>query len=212
MNLLARNQEISSLAVTSALPEEGKSTVAAWYAYVNAAAGRSTLLVECDFRRPVLAERFGTKAVPGLSDYLAGTVDPQDVIRTLGVPGRDVAATLVLIPIGANVDHSTEMIGSERFEEFLSEVTEAYDIVVFDSAPLLAVGDTLELVPQVDGVLFCVRLGHTTREHAQAAKQAMGLLPEKPTGLVITGVRRGSGDDYYGYSYAPTSRAKASAS
>jgi succinoglycan biosynthesis transport protein ExoP len=203
VDFLAGDEEISSLVVTSALPEEGKSTVAAWFAYVSAVAGRRTLLVECDLRRPVLATRFGVDRAPGLSDYLGGEAKPKDVLRSVNVHGREAVDVLPLIPAGENTFQPTEMIGSKKFKAFLDQTTRAYDIVIFDSAPLLPVGDTLELIPQVDAVLLCVRLGQTTRDQAQAAKQAMTHLPDKPTGLVVTGVRRGSDDDYYGYySYA----------
>jgi succinoglycan biosynthesis transport protein ExoP len=203
VDFLAGDEEITSLVVTSALPEEGKSTVAAWFAYVNAVAGRRTLLVECDLRRPVLASRFGVEKAPGLSDYLGGEAKPKDVLRSVNVHGREAVDVLPLIPAGENTFQPAEMIGSKKFEAFLEQTTSAYDIVIFDSAPLLPVGDTLELIPQVDAVLLCVRLGQTTKDQAQAAKQAMTHLPDKPTGLVVTGVRRGSDDDYYGYySYA----------
>jgi succinoglycan biosynthesis transport protein ExoP len=203
VDFLAGDDEISSLVVTSALPEEGKSTVAAWFAYVSAVAGRRTLLVECDLRRPVLATRFGVEKGPGLSDYLAGEAKPRDVLRSVNVHGREAVDVLPLIPAGENTFQPTEMIGSKKFEAFVEQTTSAYDIVIFDSAPLLPVGDTLELIPQVDAVLLCVRLGQTTKDQAQAAKRAMTHLPDKPTGLVATGVRRGSDDDYYGYySYA----------
>jgi capsular exopolysaccharide synthesis family protein len=210
VDFLAGDEEISSLVVTSALPEEGKSTVAAWFAYVSAVAGRRTLLVECDLRRPVLASRFGVEQAPGLSDYLGGEAKPRDVLRSVNVHGREAIDVLPLIPAGENTFQPTEMIGSKKFKAFVEQTTSAYDIVIFDSAPLLPVGDTLELIPQVDAVLLCVRLGQTTKDQAQAAKQAMTHLPDKPTGLVVTGVRRGSDDDYYGYySYAGSTPARA---
>jgi Mrp family chromosome partitioning ATPase len=111
---------------------------------------------------------------------------------------------LSLVPAGESIYQPAEMIASSRFAEFVEEVSGSYDLVVFDSAPLLSVSDTLELIPLVQRVLFCVRLGQTTREQARAAQQAIQHLPSRPTGLVITGVRPRSGDDYYGYySYAP---------
>ncbi len=211
VDFLPGDEEISSLVVTSALPEEGKSTVAAWYAYVSAVAGRRTLLVECDFRRPVLATRFGVEGTPGLSEYLGNGLKPKDILRTVEVKGREAIDVLPLIPAGENVFQPTEMIASQKFKDFVGEVSDAYDLVVFDSAPLLPVSDTLQLVPEVDGVLFCVRLDQTTRDQAQAAKQALEHLSDKPTGLVITGVQRGGEDDYYGYysSYRTSSRAAA---
>jgi capsular exopolysaccharide synthesis family protein len=187
------------VAVTSALAEEGKSTVAAWYAYANAIAGRRTLLVDCDFRRPVLADRFGLSRAPGLSEFMAGEAEPQKVLRLVPVHGRGANHMLAVIPAGGSTYQPSEMIASSKFRDFVEEVKSAYDLVVFDSAPLLPVSDALELIPQVDGVLFCVRLGQTTRDQARAGHQAILHLPRKPIGLVLTGVRPRSSDDYYQY-------------
>jgi capsular exopolysaccharide synthesis family protein len=186
------------VAVTSPLPKEGKSTVAAGFAYANALAGRRTILVESDLRRPVSAARLGFDPEPGLSDYLAADARPQEVLRTIDVEGRE-AEELAVIPAGKMVQHPTEMLASDDYPEFLGQLRRDYELVVVDCAPLLPVGDTLELLPHVDGVLLCVRLGQTTIEQATAAREVAGRLPDKPMGLVITGLSRGGDDDYYGY-------------
>jgi capsular exopolysaccharide synthesis family protein len=198
VDFLGGDEELKVVAVTSPLPEEGKSTVASWYAYASALVGKRTILVECDFRRPVNAARFGFDSEPGLSDYLAGDASPKEVLRTIEVHGRG-AEKLPVIPAGGTILQPTEMLASKRFEDFLDQLRKVYDLVVIDCAPLLPVGDTLEVLPQVDGVLLCVRLRQTTLDQASRAKQVMEHLPEKPTGLVITGLTRGSDDDYYGY-------------
>src|SRR4051794_23015373 len=195
---LAGDRILNSVAITSALPEEGKSTVAAWYAYVNALAGRRTILIECDLRRPVLAERFGLEHSPGLSELLGGQSNPTEVLRTISVDGP-TAEPLPVIPAGATPLQPSELIGSVRFEGFLEEVSKAYDLVVLDCPPLLPVGDTLSIVPRVEGVMLCVRIGQTTRDQAVAARTALSRLPERPIGLVITGLERGAEDDYAGY-------------
>jgi capsular exopolysaccharide synthesis family protein len=210
VEFLGRGESLNVVAVTSPLPEEGKSTVASWYAYASALVGRRTILVECDFRRPVTAKRLGFDAEPGLSDYLAGEAGPQEVLRTINVHGRE-AEKLPVIPAGGTVLQPTEMLASKNFREFLGQLKEAYELVVIDCAPLLPVGDTLEVLPQVDGVLLCVRLRQTTLDQASAAKEVMEHLAEKPKGLVVTGLTRGSNDDYYGYYSAETLGASAGA-
>lgn len=199
--------------VTSALPAEGKSTVAASLACASAAAGTRTVLVECDLRRPSLSGRFGLEGRPGLIDYLIGEAAPADVMRM--VPAEailsgagDAAATeakpLVVIPAGRPTTHPAELLGSERFREFLRQIGEAYEQVIVDSSPLLSVVDTLEILPNVEGVLLCVRARETTREQMRAAREAIQRVPERPTGIVITGLRPGDDSDfgYYSYSYA----------
>jgi capsular exopolysaccharide synthesis family protein len=199
VDFLVKGRELHSIVVTSALPEEGKTTVASWYAYASALAGRRTLLVECDFRRPMLAQRLGLDPAPGLSDFIMGEVEPKDVLRSISVEGPQAVGTLPLITAGEPALQPTEMLRSDRFDLFLDQVTRAYELVVIDSAPLLPVGDTLELLPRVDGLLLCVRLDQTTRDQAIAANQAMQHVADTPKGLVVTGLRAGSEYDYYGY-------------
>ena len=201
VTFLAPDREISTLVVTSAMAEEGKSTVASWYAYVSAAADRGTLLVDCDLRKPVIASRFGIDARPGLSDLLAGDVELDQAVRRVDVEGVEPVAPLSVIPAGGDILRPAEMIGSRQFERFVEGVKREFELVIFDSAPLLPVSDTLEMIPALDAALLCFRIDQTTRHEANAASEALRRLPDKPIGLVVTGVHRGSEDDYYGYAY-----------
>ena len=145
------------------MAEEGKSTVAACLAVANAEAGRRTLLVECDLRRPVLAKRFAINATPGLTDYLTGNAEPSEILQPVaGYSGRtnvngngngnarDASATnLVCITSGTNVPQPAKLLASDRFRTFLEEVSKVYDSVILDTAPLLPVADTLSIIPDV---------------------------------------------------------------
>jgi receptor protein-tyrosine kinase len=206
-----QDEALRSVLVTSALPEEGKTTVAAALAWVSATAGRRTLLLECDLRRGDLAQRLSANPAPGLTDYLAGQAEAGTIFQPIdiGTPrvtanGGNGATTalgaLTLVSAGS-LPGGGDVLGSERFRDFLAVTERSYDLVVIDSSPLLPVVDTLELVPRVDGIVLCVRLGRTTREQASGAQQALHRFPRKPTGLVVTGVKPGA-DEAYGYSYA----------
>jgi Mrp family chromosome partitioning ATPase len=214
-NLAFLNEQetpLRSVLVTSALPEEGKTTIAAALAWVAATSGRRTLLLECDLRRPDLAQRLGAQRGPGLTDYLAGTAEAGDVFQAIDIGAPRVAPTnggsegdgsfgaLTLVSAGS-MPGGGDVLGSERFRDFLAVTSRSYDLVVLDTCPLLPVVDTLELIPFVDGIVLCVRLGQTTREQAGSALQALHRFPRKPTGLVVTGVRPGL-DENYGYSYS----------
>jgi capsular exopolysaccharide synthesis family protein len=215
MNLayLAQGNPVNSVLITSGLPEEGKSTVSAALASAAVLAGQRTLLVECDLRRPCFARRFGIQAEPGLTDYLQGNADPQDIVQTVelaepvrvnGAAGTDpnrTAGTLVCIAGGSRVSNPAELLITDRFTDFLEKVGRAYDLVVLDGSPLLAVVDSMEILPHVDAAIVCVRVQQTTRDQARAARVALSTLPERPMGVVLTGMRRGDPDayDYYGY-------------
>lgn len=212
LEFLDIDRTLRTIAVTSALPEEGKSTVAASLAGTFAQGGKRTLLVECDLRRPSLAERLGLKRSPGLTDYLTEQVSPQEVLQGVPVNTGETngaaaapmpgAEELVCITAGSPVPRPADILASKRFRDFLKEVSQAYDVVVLDTSPLLSVSDTLELIPNVDGVVLCIRAGRTRRDEAKAAKEALDHLPERPTGLVVTGIRAGDEVDYGYYSSA----------
>jgi capsular exopolysaccharide synthesis family protein len=206
------------LLVTSAIAGEGKSTVAACLAVTTAESGTRTLLVECDLRKPVLAERMGIKEGPGLSDYLTGHADPRQILQPVAgiverlngsgptlTAGQSGSANLVCIAAGRRVPRPAELLASERFRSFLTEVSDVYDTVILDTPPLLPVADTLAIVPDVSALVVCIRLEHTTREQALAAQSALDRLPERPVGLVLTDVRQeGDGYNYGEYATAAT--------
>jgi capsular exopolysaccharide synthesis family protein len=214
--LEAAGEDLSPLLVTSAMAEEGKSTVSSCLAMAEAASGRRTLLVECDLRRPVLAQRFGLGESPGLTDYLTGNAQPSEIVRVIdGVPTDELASgeqpgLLACIVAGTSPPRPADLLASDRFKSFLQDVSQAYDAVILDSAPLLSVADTLEIVPHAARILVCSRLDRSTRDQATAARAVLERLPERPTGIALTGVRE-MGDGYYGYYGAPAAGAGAKA-
>jgi succinoglycan biosynthesis transport protein ExoP len=214
---------LRTIVVTSAVPAEGKSTVATALAFASASAGKRTLLVEADLRGPDLAERLGVRPTPGLTDYLVGRAEPEEILqmvapagvasngnggrRAPGPPDVTRAEPLVCITRGTRSPQPAELLGSERLARFLDQVAHAYDTVILDSSPLLPVADTLKLLPRTDAVVLCVRSGQTTRDQAHLARSALEYLPgERPVGIVVTGVRRSDERDHgqYSYGYAYT--------
>lgn len=203
--LLDPEHRTRTVVVTSPLPAEGKSTVAAGLALASASAGRLTILVECDLRRPCLAERFGLEPGPGLGDYLAGRATPEEVLRTVELTdgvSTDAGDTpqLVVVPAGEPTASPTELLGSPRFTELLQELEAVYELVVIDTAPVLAVADALTIVPSADAVLLCVRADQTTRNQAAAGRAAVLRVPDKELAVVVTGVAAYREEDYEYYS------------
>jgi succinoglycan biosynthesis transport protein ExoP len=203
---------LRSVLVTSGLPEEGKTTVATSLASAAAAAGQRVLLVDADLRQPAIASRIGVNDSPGLAEYLVGASTPQEILQThlirLGpdAPAREeerdtsvAQGTLICIAAGRTPAAPADLLASQRCQDFLEKVARTYDLVVIDSSPLLSSVDPLELVPYVEGVIVCVRLSRSTRDEARAIRTALGRLPKRLTGVVITGFReRESAYGYYG--------------
>lgn len=215
------------IAVTSAIPEEGKTTVACFLAFAAAASGKRTLLIECDLRRPVLAERLSIQAAPGVTDFVNGTAAPADLIQV--VPFNDVAVRngaairqpearesvasalpytrqLVCVTAGTPTDHPVEVLGSAAVRTMLEQARREYDLLVLDTPPVLAVVDALEVIDRAEAIIVCGRAAKLTRDQARAGKQALNRISDRPIGLVVTGISPSSDRDYGYYRYYSYSR------
>lgn len=202
---------IKTVLITSPLPQEGKSTVAASLALALAQSGQRTLLLDCDFRRPSLAAMLALVPSPGLVDLLADTASRADVTHVLPTgpqsengasPPTDRNAALECIVAGYSTGATAQVSRSARLAAFLREARETHDVVVIDSAPLLPVVDTLELLPLVDAAILCIRDGRTTREQARAAIELMANMHERPVAMAVTGTKPTRGGYGYGYGYS----------
>ncbi len=210
VELLNLDDKIKTVAVTSAAPDEGKTTVALWLAASFASVGRRTLLVEADLRRPVLADRLELPRTPGLIEYLAGRASPEAILRTVGSLPSSRPATngqgnsFVAIFAGEPGSNQDELLASNRFRDALAEMSAAYDVIVIDTSPLLPVPDTLEILPLVDAYLVCVREGVSKRTDVAATRAILARLPARSCGGVTTGMSRHESKasgyyDYYSY-------------
>src|SRR5207237_5054671 len=124
---------------------------------------------------------------PGLSDYLVGDADPKAILRSIPIEGPEASQAFVCIVAGSSGAQPAELLGSARSRKFFEQVTRAYDLVVIDTSPLLPVGDTRQLLPLVDAVLLCVRVGQTTHDQAQSAQEALDRAPARPVGVAVPG-------------------------
>jgi capsular exopolysaccharide synthesis family protein len=164
----------NTLMVASPNPGEGKSTVAANLAIMIAKlSAHEAVLVDADLRRPAVDTLFGVSAAPGLVDYLAGRAPTE---ACLVDPGID---RLTLMPAGAAVAHSADLLTSARMGELLRELTHGARgrIVVVDGPPVLASDEAIVLARHVDCGLLVVSEGHTPKGDVESA---FGLLPGLP--------------------------------
>jgi Mrp family chromosome partitioning ATPase len=172
-----------SLAVVSPLPGEGRTSVALGVA-AGVAVGTEgrVLLVEADLRRPALAELLEIDPAPGLSDYLAGQAPPREVIRSISVAGPAAAlepATLVCVTAGSELSSPAELLAGSRLPSLVDQLQRVYDLVVFDTAPLLGAPEAAVVAGEAEAVLACARAGASgARELARASGriEASGLV------------------------------------
>jgi capsular exopolysaccharide synthesis family protein len=165
--------------VTSAEAGEGKSTTVANLAVCFAQAERSVLLVDADLRRPMLHAVFRQPHVPGLSSYLAGNALMEAILLKTHVPN------LMLTPSGPIPPNPAELMASRRMREFLDAASERFDVVLFDSPPILAVSDARALAPVVDGVLLVVQSGVVPQMSLTRAKEQIEAVQGRIVGAVL---------------------------
>jgi capsular exopolysaccharide synthesis family protein len=192
------DHSIKTLLVTSAVPQEGKSTVAANLAVTLAQTGWNVALVVIDFRRPAAEESFGLERSPGLSEVLAGTSDLAQVVR------RPIEG-LRVVPSGEAPPNPNELLSSSAMQRVLVTLSESADLIVVDAPPLLAVADAATAARWADAALVVTREGLTTRGAVQKARQQLDGVGERVIGVVVTGVRetgatRSGYNVYSGYS------------
>jgi capsular exopolysaccharide synthesis family protein len=180
--------------VTSAGPAAGKTTVAASLAHAFAAAGRATVLLEADMRRPVLSERLPLRAAPGLAEYLAGSLELQEIVQHsvgIGAEADGGPPSLRCVVAGHGSRDPGELLASPRVGQALDGLLESNQVVVIDAPPIIPVPDAMELLTLVDAYLVCVRAGSTRLPELDAMRELLQRVPERPGGVVVTGVAKG---------------------
>jgi protein-tyrosine kinase len=184
-----------SVMITSSMPGEGKSFVAANLAIsVALNINRHVLLMDCDLRRPSIHSRFGFEDVPGLSDYLSNGVPLLDLLI------RTFVDKLTILPSGQPPDNPSELLSSERMSELLAEATERYPdrLIILDSPPPALTAETSVLSRWVDGVIIVIKHGKTPRAGVSDVIDKIG--KEKIIGAVMNNFEVYS-SRYYGKYY-----------
>jgi succinoglycan biosynthesis transport protein ExoP len=188
--------------ITSALPGEGKSTLASNLAQHAANTGEKVLMIDMDLRHPVLTAIHAPDAGDGLVELLTGEARSGDVVRI------DPETALRFIPASRSelVTHAAEVLGSRKVKDFLWRLRDIFDLVVIDSSPLLPVTDSRALVAAVDAVVFVVRWETTSQDAVKSAMRQTFGLHERLAGVVLNqvNVSRARHYDYYKSGYYMT--------
>lgn len=184
------------IVVTSAVPAEGKTTVAVNLALALAEAGHHVALVEGDLRRPRVSKYLGLIGSVGLSTVLAGQAELNDVLQPSSYEGLEVLASGPLPP------NPSELLGSEASRRVIDELRGRFDYVIIDGAPLLPVTDSALLTTHSDGALVIARFGHTTETEVTRAIGNLETIGAHILGAVFTMMPSGrKGSDNYSYYY-----------
>ncbi len=218
--LFSQSGEHQAIMVTSATVKEGKSTIAANLAIVVAQQGARVLLVDADLRKPSLHKAFGLPREPGLVEYLLGQYSWQDVTRRfsdvmLGEMGVDEALLtpgldqLDMITCGHETANPPDLLSGEAMDRLIEETRQEYDLVIFDTPPMLHTTDATVLASKVDGALLVYHIGAVVRGALKRVKSGIESVNGRVIGLVLNGVRgelspdftKYKMDRYYAYTY-----------
>lgn len=187
------DRPIQTLLLTSASPEDGKSTTLANLAVTFAETGRSVIAVDCDLRRPSLHRLFSLSNDGGLTTLIREEKTLDELILPTDVPH------LRVLPSGPLPPNPSELLGSQRMERVVDSLRGSADIVLFDSPPTISVTDAAILGAKMDGVLLVVSVGKTKRDHVTRAKRLLERVNAKVLGVVLNNVKfDGSLYRYYG--------------
>jgi capsular exopolysaccharide synthesis family protein len=176
---LSPEGQIRTLVVTSAASGDGKTTTAANLAVAFARQGKRVLLVDCDLRRPRLHTLFGVPRSPGFTDLLLGKVSGNQAIRPTRIE------RLSILPRGDFDEQAAEMLSGSIGRNLIERLRDHWDLVIFDTSPVLLTADATAVSPNIDGVLLVVRAGKTSREAARQAVQQLNVVGAQVLGFVL---------------------------
>lgn len=193
-------EELRRITISSTEPSDGKTTVMASLGVAFAQAGKRTLMIDGDMRRPGLTRLFNLSSSPGLSNILKDDRPAWDVAKDYVVPTG--LAGLDVIPAGPRPINPVELLTGERLPELIAWAEGNYDQLLIDAPPSLAVADVQVIGRQVDAALLTVRPDKNRRKMVIRAAEALTSLGCNLLGIVVNHVEPKHGGDYaYGYGY-----------
>ncbi|RST74194.1 polysaccharide biosynthesis tyrosine autokinase [Siminovitchia acidinfaciens] len=187
------DEEIRSIMVTSSGPGEGKSTTAANLAIVFAQQGKRVLLIDGDLRKPTVHYTFGLTNSFGLSNVLTHQMEISEVIN---VTNEELLSVMTSGPIPPN---PAELLSSRTMANFIQEAQSQFDLIIFDTPPVLAVTDAQLLSNHCDGTVLVISSGKTEVEAALKTKESLEAAKAKLLGVILNNKKMKKNDNYYYY-------------
>ena len=189
------DKQIKTVLITSSGESEGKSTVAANLAVIEAQAGKKVVLVDTDMRRPKVHVQFNKPNRMGLSDLIAGKLSINEVLKPI-----EMTNNLSIITCGTIPPNPAELLGSERMEQILKDLQQEFDFIIIDSPPMV-VSDAQILSTKVDGLLFVIIPGQTKIIAARRPIEELERIGARVIGVIANKIPKNRDYYYGGYNY-----------
>lgn len=189
-------ESLKTILITSSAPQEGKTTIAVNLAGSFAHSKKKVLLIDCDLRKPSVHKLFEKEKVPGLIDYLVGSVKLEEVLM------KSKIQNLSFISSGTIPPNPAEMLDSQEMRNFLKQLREKFDLIILDSPPIIAVTDSEILTSMVDGTLLVVSSESTEIDMMERSVELIRRENTQFLGTVLNNFSYKSGyGSYYKYYY-----------
>ena len=193
INFSMPDQDIKSIIVTSSTPGEGKSTISSNSAVVFAQSGKKVLLVDADMRKPTAHHTFNILNAAGLSTVLTRQQTVDEVVHKTEIEGLHVITSGPIPP------NPAELLGSKAMDQLITQLTEQYDLVIFDAPPVLSVTDAQILANKCDGTILVVNSGKAEKDGVIKAKEALVASQANILGVVLNNYVLEKDHYYYQY-------------
>ncbi|MEQ8972298.1 MAG: polysaccharide biosynthesis tyrosine autokinase [Coleofasciculus sp. C1-SOL-03] len=184
IRLLSSKRAIQSLAISSAIPGDGKTTVAVYLAKTAAAIGQRVLLIDTDLRRPQLHTRLDLPNTQGLSDIIAAEVNLQDAIQK-----SPLEENFFVLTAGQSLSDPIRLLSSDKMQYLMDQVSAQFDLVIYDTPPLLGLGDGNLLAAKADGTILVVGIEKTDRSLVMKAFDGLKIARASVLGIVANGIK-----------------------
>jgi polysaccharide biosynthesis transport protein len=182
VQFLSSERPIASIIISSAMPGDGKSTIAFHLAQVATGMGKRVLLVDADLRQPKIHTLSGLNNLCGLSNLISTNLPASEVIRQL--PSMNQLSVITAGPIPPD---PTKLLSSERMKQLMIDFHNAFDLVIYDSPPILGLADTSLLAPYTDGILLVVKIDKTDSSMMQQTLDHLKFSRMNALGMVSNG-------------------------
>jgi len=193
----AGDNDCRIIGLSSALSGEGKSLTAVNLAFTLSQLDKKVILVDCDMRRPTLAEKLGIRKKLGLSSYLTGQINLEDLVQPCNLKGHELA--FHVISAGQNPPNPVELLSSERMKRALAKMRKVYDYVILDLPPVGEVTDAMAVAKETDGMLLVVRQNYCDRIVLTEAARQFAFINSKILGVVFNCTSEHGGNYGKGY-------------